>query len=298
MRRRGLIVIVALGILGASAALAGTAPAGSRSSRAGGGVIVFNCGAPKYNICETDLNGHHRRQLTSEGYYNNPTISLNGTRMVFLDPKGQVTAADGNAQHSRKLKMLTPNGAGAPVISPDGQRVVWTQADSGGVANYQIVETIDWDGQHARTFYSENAQAGFAPHGQYICTGNSASQGANTIGVGPTVTAGHCPRIIAVAGKSLGYGSFDWRPAVSPNGAYVADDFFISGPPGIALFDARNGRYLRSFEAGTGSDGDPAFTPDGKYLLFDDGNNIYRAPVRGGKPTLLIRHAKQPSAGL
>jgi Tol biopolymer transport system component len=96
------------------------------------------------------------------------------------------------------------------------------------------------------------------------------------------------------------------NPAASPDGRYlvaVAEPF--SADPGfsqrfagsIALFNPATGELLRDLTTGH-ADRDPAFSPDGKQVVFGRDDGLYVVDVRwAGKPKLLRRGAREPTWG-
>ena len=94
--------------------------------------------------------------------------------------------------------------------------------------------------------------------------------------------------------RPLSYSGQDWGAAVSPDGRVVAFVSRRDGEPRI---------WLRSLATGeeaaltSGPDEAPRFSPDGAGLLFarheEGGSSLYRVPVLGGEPRLVVRGATE-----
>lgn len=254
------------------------------------GKVVFQCGV---NLCAVDGSGGNRRQLTADGgsagkQYLEPSVSRDGTRMIFQGQDSQAYTADGNAQN---VHALTDGSLPAqlPEISPDGSRVLWTTTST-FAGTFTVVE--NFDGSNDQAMQVPNGVAGFAPGGQLFCDVNPSdlrisNQAAATL-------TDSCPHVVASDSAPDAY--FDWRPQFSPDGSLVADAVGHDGglsDDGIYLYSAASGQLVRRLT--TGADSAPVFSPDGATILFDRGDDIYSVPTAGGTPTLFIAAGSHPS---
>jgi Tol biopolymer transport system component len=75
---------------------------------------------------------------------------------------------------------------------------------------------------------------------------------------------------------------------------------FVAGPGGDLWTVRPNGRLLKRLTRGTGSDADPAWSPDGRSIAFDrasaDGKvtSVYVVAAPGGRPRLVVSGARSP----
>lgn len=263
-------------------------PAAARSSS---GKVVYQCGQ---NLCRVDGHGHHRHKLTSGGgqgakQYTEPSLSRNGRRMVFQGPDSQAYTADGNARHQHKLTdgslptML-------PEISPDGRKVLWTTSKS-YAGTFTVVRNFDGSGE--QQWQIPNGIAGFAPGGLLFCDVDP-----NALRVDPlpaTSATDPCPHIVAADAADGAY--FDWRPQFSPNGKLIVDAVGHDGGinnDGIVVYDAATAKLAAQLTS-TKGDSAPVFSPDGKSVLFDRGDDIYKVKATGGAAKRFVRGGSHPT---
>lgn len=81
-----------------------------------------------------------------------------------------------------------------------------------------------------------------------------------------------------------------WDPALSPHGRFLAFRGyykpFNEGSYALYVLNLRDGKFRRVTESVAG---DPAWSPDGKWIAFDDGGGgeIWKVRASGGKPIRL-----------
>jgi Tol biopolymer transport system component len=109
-----------------------------------------------------------------------------------------------------------------------------------------------------------------------------------------------CERTIATDGaRTLS------QPAASADGRYLAavaepwvntSDFVQKFTGAIALFDPNSGARLRDLTPGP-NDSDPAFSPDGKQVVFRRGSSLYVVKTAGGSAKRLRSGGSEPTWG-
>src|SRR5580698_11536508 len=83
------------------------------------------------------------------------------------------------------------------------------------------------------------------------------------------------------------------RAAFSPDGKTIAFSHGVEQSCFIYLASLLNGKAHRLTAAKSGCETDPAFSPDGKFLVYSSANawkaksNLYTVPVSGGTPLLI-----------
>jgi TolB protein len=83
-----------------------------------------------------------------------------------------------------------------------------------------------------------------------------------------------------------------WDPALSPNGRFLAFRGyykpFSEGSYALSVLNLRNGRFRRVTQSVAG---DPAWSPDGKWIAFDLGGRgeIWKVRASGGNPIRLTQ---------
>jgi Tol biopolymer transport system component len=275
---------------------AGAGSGGSPGTAPATGKVVFDYAGNLYEV--TGL-GQGRTQLTQGGspspgvQYIEPSLSRDGTRLVFQGPDEQAYTADGNGQNMHALT----NGSMPtmlPRISPDGSQVMWVTTF---LMEYgaEIANTIEsYDGSGAAQNYSQTiGMAGFAPGGEYVC--NNGAVNTITIATAAQIAANQCSQVVAndVADPNARFGV---RPAFSPDGSLVVDSISEDGgntTTGLYLYDVATGQLLRQLT--TGNDDMPVFSPDGSEILFNRGSDIYEVPTAGGSATLFQADGSDPA---
>jgi hypothetical protein len=271
---------------------------GSTATAAATRKVVFVC-AP--NLCAVDGDGANRRQLTADGVgsvdYVSPSLSRDGSRMTFRRADGSAYAADGNAAGAR---VLGPTDLRAlwPRLSADGAQVAWT-AIYRGSTTYVVVARFD--GSSPPVGYGTfGGEAGFGPGGQFICP----QVDKNQLWISPTLQGsdgGACrnsPPATMVANNPDIYAFFGVRPEYAPDNTLIVDDVTPGGQTstaGIFLYDPASTQLVRQLTT-TPGDTNATWSPDGAWIYFDRGANIYRVAPSGGTATLFIAGGTQAAA--
>jgi TolB protein len=212
------------------------------------------------HISIMDASGQHRRQLTHERADDtSPTFSADGRTIAFAR-KGSIWVMDANGSHQRPV---TRDGF-APAFSPDGRRIVFRGSDTkpddfNTPREKEGIFVVDVDGRRRRELTREPMSAP-DPAGQrqhvYI----------------------------------------DQDPSFSPDGEHIV--FIRSGTQcgsGNVYVMSATGKHVRALTSSDpycGSFSDPAFSPDGRwvvvsgpYIMRADGTHGHRlAGVSGESP--------------
>jgi Tol biopolymer transport system component len=205
---------------------------------------------------------------------------------LALLQKGQMTLEKGPSLTSLRLVWEGPEVElmGAP--SPDGRTICYTDWDTGDLAIYdlktgekrRLTGQAKWDGK-----FVENSR--WSPDGRFI---------AYTWDMGVTAELrivgfdGAKPRVLFQGG---GYPSvMDW----SPDGKQILAVLYSErGEPSYSLFAVSDGsvRHLKTTGLPAGyMNGQMKFSPDGRYIAFDDRNDIGILSTDGKTEAPLVRH--------
>jgi Tol biopolymer transport system component len=207
--------------------------------------------------------GSGTRRLTSDPTEEHePRFSPDGRRIVFVRVRGLashlwIVNADGS--QPRQITFGSAEDA-YPEFSPDGKRVLFTRSVwKGGLALFPSPYEIAFDGGQLRQLLPEGNLSGtYFPGGKRICFSGGSPQGIWSMNRDRS------------GKRFLGEGS---APAVSPDSRRI---LFPGEPYNQSLWIMNaDGSARRQIYAGTGYIARPAFTPDGRQILFlaqDDPN--------------------------
>ncbi|HUL85468.1 MAG TPA: hypothetical protein VLX89_08140 [Actinomycetota bacterium] len=282
-----------VGLLGAVALLGACTGGGSGPTQAPTtsiaptpGVIVFgndplSAGGHAQLYIESDDGSHVRRLVVSSEKDVGPSISPDGTRVMFTrihDPRPDrifVVNVDGSDLH-QVVPTGCPGRCGDAVESdpwsPDGTRIVFTRAiyGRGPIPIHVQLWTANADGTGARQItdphHAQDDQASWSPDGTQIVYLHWAYGHPDRFTIQIAAADGTGSRQLTPDGLDAA------DPAWSPDGALIA---FQSPPdPGGAmqqLYTIRpDGSGLRSLTpelAGTATN-HPSWSPDGSQLVF------------------------------
>lgn len=212
-------------------------PAGARVAFMDGGIFTVRADGSQLHYVISDA---------SAGY---PHWSPNGKRLAYdLDRDLWVASADGSHP------VDVTNTAAFEALgdwSPDGQRLVYTRADSAGRG--RLVWTVNADGTDPRQVTTDSLEQAITPVWSpdgvwiaYIIATSTRREGEIRL-VHPDGTGDH-----AIFSTPLGVLSPDW----SPDGEVIAFEF----ESGINVIQI-DGSGLRRLTSSSGYDGDPAWGP-------------------------------------
>src|SRR5579875_2068657 len=254
--------------------------------------VIFDSGG---NLYQVNGLGQGRTALTTDGsatsdnpQYIEPSLSADGTKLVFQGPDSQVFVANPDAITSTMKQLTGPSDDDPgmyPRISADGTQATWTETfllEVGGqLTNY----TQNTDGSNLNWYYTTGGIDGFGPNGTLLCN-NSWVFNQLVVGSGSQVPDS-CPTVVADE-SAISNARFGTRPAFSPDGTLVADSYNIwpsDTMNGIFLYSTSTGQLVRQLTNVPGDDY-PVFSPDGTEILFNRGSDIYEVPTAGGAATL------------
>ncbi len=231
-----------------------------------GGHIVFTCQVYKYQsseqVCSMNADGSGYRRLTKEDgvrhYY--PSLAPDGRSVVYSVYREdnvyeiyELTLADGKETRlTDKLGVLT-----GPEVSPDGKSIVfmrWTVASD----QYQIW-VMDRDGGNPRRVFNGTGwDPTWSPDGEQILFASDMN-GLNQLYVGHLDgTAVHkITNLPALRGRS------DWSPNSQDVVTYSGEAWHRE----VYLMGA-DGSKVRQLTPGGGNSQGPAFSPDGRWVVF------------------------------
>jgi TolB protein len=217
-----------------------------------------------------DANGSRLRQLTNVDGDGAPSLSPNGTRVVFTsgerdrDYEIYTIHTDGSG-----LKRLTahPGVDTQPSWSPDGSQIIYTSCSDD---SHCYISIMDADGSNPHTLSNTNASfPRWSPDGGQIVF--AAGKILNTMNADGTNV-----RVITNQAQLI------YSPVWSPDGSQIA---FLTrktsdGPVEVDVID-KDGRNQRSLTAGYYVVyGGLSWSPDGQKLLFTmngDGSSTHGA---------------------
>jgi Tol biopolymer transport system component len=225
------------------------------------------------------------RTLTENGYYNlNPCWSAD-SRYLFYNQSN----ADTSSQ-IRKFDVMTGKDVRIidgivqdDALSFSGDELYFTQGDID--RNFYLLKDIYrlnvLTGKTQRlTQSSRAADPAISPDGRWIAF-NTDKRGVRSLWISDPALKN--PRQIGVNTENSQYLS----PRLSPDGKQIAVAKFTSGHTKIYLVDPTTGMETPMVEGDLGVEGNPSFSPDGKYVLFDSDRsqivNLYAYDLKSGQ---------------
>lgn len=288
-------------------------PAAAADAR---GVVVFVRGGGLYRASS---DGRDVQRLTRGGDHRRPALSRQGRRLAFLrGERGRVFTARLTRRGLRSVRRVGPAPDGPRdatqfdvAISPDGRRVAWTELRInvvfGGTIDYRRYmasvtganprQVASSGGRPFVAFFDAtrivregltdavDSRPDATTVDQGLCVPDPESEQNGTCGdKGPQVA-------FDPAGRHLRHPSVspDRRLAVAT--AYETDDQIdnaVDGAGRIVLFGVGTALPIRELTAGP-ADRYPAFSPDGRSVIFERGGAVRVVRTRGGAARRLVR---------
>jgi hypothetical protein len=277
---------------------------------AAGAKLVYRCGA---NLCQSNDDGSAQKQITTDGRadpaapVNNsffgPDLSADGTKVSFF----RQDETRGAFVIDLRTGARTTIGSGTPddvQMRPDGGRVA---VDEFGASEISPAVLCYYDA-------TGGGQSCEAPGGAF---GIDYRPDGRLVSLVPTGDrARHvklCLRFADGSGRSgceadlvVDDSRYFEDPAVSPDGRQLAVTL-KSGPDdalgSIGIYDLTSGTFLRQVSSGA-QDNDPAWTSDGRHVVFARGRNSDAPALWSVAPTgspgsekLIVKGGVEPTGG-
>lgn len=189
-----------------------------------------------------------------------------GGRIVFssnmTDNNFEIYRVDADGRNLRRLTTSRDAGDRAPVLSPDGQHIVWERevATAGGDITAVEIWRMSVDGDDARAVVqngSFNRAPGWGPAGDIVF--QSRITGSDQIF---RLAAGATEPVRLTTG-----GAADQYPRVSPDGSRIVFQSNRTLDFDIYVMDA-DGSNVRNLTELTGDDRFPSWSPDGARIVW------------------------------
>jgi len=247
-----------------------------------------------FEIYTMSASGSTLSRLTNNAALDtHPSFSPDGAKIAFTSDRDgnneiYVMNADGTAQ---TRLTIDPGDDSQPTWAPDGRRIVFQSTRAG---NFDIFD-MEPDGNNVFQLTNDPAadfEPAFSPAGTKIAfvsnrDGNHEIYSMIPNGSGETRLTNNTV--------------LDTRPDFSPNGAKIAftRTVPVSSPVNQQVVIMNADGTSTTVLTSAGANGNPAFSPDGKSILFNstrDANvEVYSMEVNGSNQTRLTKNASSDS---
>ena len=188
-------------------------------------------------------------------------------------------------------RRLTPAGFGPeefqPAWSPDGQSIAFTTVDDGRLGALWRVPAAGGTPVRLTADPGEYLNPTWSPNGRdiVVARGSGATARGSTLSRNGyydliQVSAAGGPERDVVQVVVAGGGVDDIRPTVGTDGRlYYGMSKSFDSASGIQILSVRMDGTDRKIHANVKNSADAAVSPDGKWIAFNQGNNVYLAPL-------------------
>jgi Tol biopolymer transport system component len=207
-------------------------------------------------------------------------ITAARARLAALTPAGGPPASRGMAAH-RVLAEFPPFGA----LSPDGQRLSFLDEETGNLA------LLDLESKRKRSLTGKGNWLGNAYGSAHSPDGKEIAyvwwNAEDILELRVVGLEGTGPRVLYRNADLRHLDVADW----SSDGRYILCTFHLStGSNQIALVSAGNGaaQVLKTFD--WGGPGTLSLSPDGRYVAYELGGDVFLLAVRGTHEAVLVEN--------
>jgi Tol biopolymer transport system component len=210
-----------------------------------------------------------------------------GGDLIFVSNQGGPsrlwrTSVDGRSPPV--LLAALGEGAGFPVISPDGKLLVFSRFTGGGSVWSAGTESSGAAPAKVTSSAEADATPDFSPDGSQI-TFDSTRSGSSEIWI--SGRNGEAARQLTNY-HGPGTGSPRW----SPDGKWIVYDSRVEGQPDIYVIPSTGGEHVR-LTKDPAADVSPIWSPDGRWIYFcsgrSGGRQVWRMPSGGGAAEQITR---------
>jgi TolB protein len=238
---------------------------------AGTRIAFVGGGGGTWYLVVADADGQNPQViLRSSQPIMSPAWSPDGSKLAYVSFEGRrpQIIVQNVYTGARRVVSAAPGINGAPSWSPNGQRLAFTLSKDGNPEIY----ALDLATQSPVRLTSNGAidtEPVWLPDGGIVFTSDRGGS-PQLYRIGPGGGA---------AQRLTFEGDYNARPTVSPDGRYLAMVHRRSGRFYIAVLDLQN-RQFRVLTGG-GLDESPSFAPNGKMIIYSNGQRLQAVSVDG-----------------
>jgi len=238
---------------------------------AGTRIAFVGGGGGSWFLVVADADGQNPQVILRSGQpIMSPAWSPDGSKLAYVSFEGrrsQIVVQDVYSG-ARRVVSVAPGINGAPAWSPNGQRLAFTLSKDGNPEIY----ALDLASRSPVRLTSNGAidtEPVWLPDGSIVFTSDrGGSPQLYRVGAGG-----------GAAQRLTFEGDYNARPAVSPDGRYLAMMHRRGGRFHIAVLDLQT-RQFRALTS-SGNAESPSFAPNGKMIVYSDGQRLAAVSVDG-----------------